>query len=94
MPSLGASASTIKTMPKPPNHCIIERQRSTEAGSAATQSNTVAPVDVSPLIDSKTARVGLVVAPVARNGSVPNSVSISHTNTTIRYAMRRSSTRR
>ena len=88
IPSLGTSASTSNTIPKPPNHCVMLRQNSTDAGSHSTALNTVAPVDVMPLVDSNSASTTPLSVPVVRNGSMPNSASTAHISTTSTYAIR------
>ena len=84
MPIEGTTASTNSTMPNPPNHCVMLRHSNIEAGSRSTEAKTVAPVLVMPLIDSNNASAKFVSVPVARNGSVPNSASTTHINTTSR----------
>ena len=47
--------SAMTTMPSPPNHCSMARQRSTPGGRWSRWVNTEAPVVVSPEAASKNA---------------------------------------
>ena len=69
-------------MPKPPNHWVIERQRSTDDGSSRTWGKMVAPVEVTPDMASNHAVVKLSVEPVAKKGNVAKSESTNHNKTT------------
>ena len=84
MPMEGTKASTINTMPNPPNHWVMLRHNSIDAGSHSTEANTVAPVEVMPDIDSNSASAKWVSVPVVRNGKVPNRASTTHIRTTSR----------
>ena len=83
-------ARTNSTMPKPPNHCVMLRHRSTDEGRCSTAGRMVAPVEATPDMDSKKASVKVRTVPVARNGSVPKRAKTTHRSTTRRNAIRRS----
>ena len=53
----GSMTSAITTMPRPPNHCSMARQRRTPGGRSSRPVNTEAPVGVSPDAASKNASV-------------------------------------
>ncbi len=71
-------------IPKPPNHWVILRHRSSEAGRLPTSGKMVAPVEVNPDSDSKKASVNDPTLRVKRNGNVPNKASTTHIRVTVK----------
>ena len=80
----GMTAMVKNTIPKPPIHCVNERQNSMPWGKPSTLSMTVAPVVVKPDIVSKKASVTWSMYPPMRNGSMPKAANAIHTIVTSR----------
>ena len=80
-PTRSSGKKTIATtmIPTPPNHCSIDRQRSSPSGRSSSFTKTVAPVVVMPDIASNTASTTRAsVAPMMK-GTAPNSGSATQT---------------
>ena len=77
--SVGRNAIATTTMPTPPNHCSIARQRCVPAGRLSGSVKTLLPVVVMPDIASKSASVSVASAAPKMNGSAPKSGSASQT---------------
>ena len=60
--SIGMTATAITIIPSPPNHCSIALHSNIPAGISLSPVMTVAPVVVSPDIDSKKASVYVATA--------------------------------
>ena len=71
-------AMVKNTIPKPPIHCISDRQNSRAWGRDSTSLMTVTPVVVKPDMVSKKASVILGNAPDSRKGSMPNKLNTIH----------------
>ena len=78
----GNSATVKNTMPRPPIHCISERQKSRPWVSDSTSSITVAPVVVKPDMVSKKASVRLDGVPLMRKGNMPKSENTAQVSVT------------
>ena len=78
----GKMAMVKNTIPRPPIHCISERQKSMPWGSRSTSSIIEAPVVVNPDIVSKYASVRLVMLPWMRKGNMPKIEKMTHTAVT------------
>ena len=70
------------TIPKPPIHCVSERQKSIPCGKHSTSLIIVAPVVVKPDMVSKKASVKLSMYPPTIYGIVPNSENTTHATVT------------
>jgi hypothetical protein len=84
----GAIATTSTTMPTPPNHCMVLRQRRIASGSDSTCLSSVAPVVVKPLMLSKKASPGRPNVPSTRNGTAPTIAAASQAAVTAKNPSR------
>ena len=80
----GRMAMVKNTIPKPPIHCVSDRQNRMPCGSTSTSSMMEAPVVVKPDVDSKKASVMLVMLPCIRKGNMPKNEKITHAAVTTR----------
>src|SRR3712207_2627095 len=82
-PTRGATATNRTTIPIPPVHCVMLRQRRSEGARSSGASTVEAPVVVKPAIDSKKASTG-PITPEKTNGDAPKVATPSHPSTTMR----------
>ena len=85
----GRMAMVKNTIPKPPIHCISERQNSMPWGKVSRSSMMLAPVVVKPDMVSKYASVMLLMEPWIRNGNIPKKENTAQAAVTSTKASRR-----
>ena len=78
----GSTAMVKKTMPRPPIHCMSDRQNRMPWGSRSTSSMMVAPVVVNPDMVSKKASVRLVMLPCMMKGNMPKTENTTQASVT------------
>src|ERR671912_767105 len=81
-------ARKMTTMPMPPSHWVMLRQKRMEGVSASMSASSVAPVVVKPLIPSKVESSRLVNVPSMMYGMPPSSAASTQARVTERYTSR------
>jgi hypothetical protein len=83
-PMTGATATKSTTIPMPPSHWVMLRQKSIEGVSASISGRSVDPVVVNPLIASKVESSRLSKVPSIRNGTPPRRAATTQARVTER----------
>src|SRR5918998_370069 len=84
-PMVGATATKRTTIPIPPSHWVMLRQKRMDGVWASTSESSDAPVVVKPLIASKVESRRLPKVPSTKNGTPPSSAASTQASVTERY---------
>ena len=87
-PGVGATATKRTTIPIPPSHWLMLRQKRMEGVSASISESSVAPVVVKPPIASKVESSRPPKVPTSENGTPPSTAASTHARVTERYTSR------
>ena len=84
LPKKGINDIAKIRIPIPPIHCVKLRQKCSDFGNTSIFSSVELPVVVNPHMLSKKASVKFGMAPLIRNGSVPNSTIANQVDVTVK----------